>query len=27
LPHEITNESLPSNVRLSYDGMKLEFEI
>jgi phosphoribosyl 1,2-cyclic phosphate phosphodiesterase len=27
LPHEITNESLPPNVRLSYDGMKLEFEI
>ncbi len=27
LPHEQTNASLPDNVRLSYDGMKLEFEI
>ena len=27
LPHEKTNASLPENVRLSYDGMKLEFEI
>ncbi|MBV9625878.1 MAG: MBL fold metallo-hydrolase [Acidobacteria bacterium] len=27
LPHEQTNRSLPENVRLSYDGMKLEFEI
>jgi phosphoribosyl 1,2-cyclic phosphate phosphodiesterase len=27
LPHEKTNRSLPDNVRLSYDGMKLEFEI
>lgn len=27
LPHAVTNESLPPNVRLSYDGMKLEFEI
>jgi len=27
LPHEATNASLPSHVRLSYDGMKLEFEI
>ena len=27
LPHEKTNASLPKNVRLSYDGMKLEFEI
>jgi len=27
LPHEATNGSLPPNVRLSYDGMKLEFEI
>jgi phosphoribosyl 1,2-cyclic phosphate phosphodiesterase len=27
LPHEQTNASLPENVRLSYDGMKLEFEI
>jgi phosphoribosyl 1,2-cyclic phosphate phosphodiesterase len=27
LPHEATNASLPANVRLSYDGMKLEFEI
>jgi phosphoribosyl 1,2-cyclic phosphate phosphodiesterase len=27
LPHEETNASLPENVRLSFDGMKLEFEI
>jgi phosphoribosyl 1,2-cyclic phosphate phosphodiesterase len=27
LPHEETNSTLPANVRLSYDGMKLEFEI
>ncbi|HZP62737.1 MAG TPA: MBL fold metallo-hydrolase [Terriglobales bacterium] len=27
LPHEATNSSLPQNVRLSYDGMKLDFEI
>jgi len=27
LPHEATNASLPRHVRLSYDGMKLEFEI
>jgi phosphoribosyl 1,2-cyclic phosphate phosphodiesterase len=27
LPHEETNASLPQNVKLSYDGMKLEFEI
>jgi len=27
LPHEATNASLPANVQLSYDGMKLEFEI
>ena len=27
LPHEATNATLPQNVRLSYDGMKLEFEI
>jgi phosphoribosyl 1,2-cyclic phosphate phosphodiesterase len=27
LPHEATNRSLPPNVRLSYDGMKLDFEI
>jgi len=27
LPHEATNASLPPNVRLSYDGIKLEFEI
>ena len=27
LPHEATNASLPPNVRLAYDGMKLEFEI
>ena len=27
LPHEETNAALPGNVRLSFDGMKLEFEI
>ena len=27
LPHEETNAMLPPHVRLSYDGMKLEFEI
>lgn len=27
LPHEATNATLPENVRLSYDGMRLEFEI
>lgn len=27
LPHEETNATLPEHVRLSYDGMKLEFEI
>jgi len=27
LPHQATNASLPPHVRLSYDGMKLEFEI
>ena len=27
LPHEATNASLPEHVQLSYDGMKLEFEI
>jgi phosphoribosyl 1,2-cyclic phosphate phosphodiesterase len=27
LPHEATNASLPGNVRLAYDGMKLDFEI
>jgi phosphoribosyl 1,2-cyclic phosphate phosphodiesterase len=27
LPHEQTNAALPENVKLSYDGMKLEFEI
>ena len=27
LPHEKTNAALPENVRLSYDGMKLEFEL
>lgn len=27
LPHEETNANLPPDVRLSYDGMKLEFEI
>jgi len=27
LPHEATNATLPPNVRLSYDGMKLDFDI
>jgi phosphoribosyl 1,2-cyclic phosphate phosphodiesterase len=27
LPHEATNATLPEHVRLSHDGMKLEFEI
>lgn len=27
LPHEETNRSLPANVRLAHDGLKLEFEI
>jgi phosphoribosyl 1,2-cyclic phosphate phosphodiesterase len=27
LPHEATNATLPPHVRLSYDGMKLDFEI
>jgi phosphoribosyl 1,2-cyclic phosphate phosphodiesterase len=27
LPHESTNANLPANVRLSRDGLKLEFEI
>jgi phosphoribosyl 1,2-cyclic phosphate phosphodiesterase len=27
LPHEETNAALPPHVRLSYDGMRLEFEI
>ncbi|MGH9522556.1 MAG: MBL fold metallo-hydrolase [Terriglobales bacterium] len=27
LGHEATNASLPADVRLSYDGLKLEFEI
>ncbi len=27
LPHRETNASLPQGVRLSYDGMKLDFEI
>jgi phosphoribosyl 1,2-cyclic phosphate phosphodiesterase len=27
LPHAATNASLPENVRLSHDGMKLEFEV
>lgn len=27
LPHEATNAALPPNVRLAYDGMKLEFDI
>jgi phosphoribosyl 1,2-cyclic phosphate phosphodiesterase len=27
LPHQATNAALPPAVRLSFDGMKLEFEI
>jgi phosphoribosyl 1,2-cyclic phosphate phosphodiesterase len=27
LPHQATNAALPAHVQLSYDGMKLEFEI
>lgn len=27
LPHEATNAKLPPNVRLAYDGLKLDFEI
>jgi phosphoribosyl 1,2-cyclic phosphate phosphodiesterase len=27
LPHEATNATLPENVRLSYDGLKLDFEL
>ena len=27
LPHDETNASLPANVRLAHDGLKLEFEI
>jgi phosphoribosyl 1,2-cyclic phosphate phosphodiesterase len=27
LPHEETNQSFPSHVRLAHDGLKLEFEI
>jgi phosphoribosyl 1,2-cyclic phosphate phosphodiesterase len=27
LPHAETNKTLPDNVRLSHDGLKLEFEI
>ncbi|MFZ0707885.1 MAG: MBL fold metallo-hydrolase [Candidatus Korobacteraceae bacterium] len=27
LPHQETNASLPANVRLSHDGLKLEFEL
>ena len=27
LPHAATNKTLPPDVRLSYDGLKLEFEI
>jgi phosphoribosyl 1,2-cyclic phosphate phosphodiesterase len=27
LPHEATNATLPPNVRLSHDGLKMEFEI
>jgi phosphoribosyl 1,2-cyclic phosphate phosphodiesterase len=27
LPHEATNAALPENVRLSHDGLKLEFDL
>jgi phosphoribosyl 1,2-cyclic phosphate phosphodiesterase len=27
LPHQATNATLPANVQLAYDGMKLQFEI
>ncbi len=27
MPHEATNASLPKNVRLCYDGLKLDFEL
>ena len=27
VPHEATNATLPEHVRLSYDGLKLEFEL
>ncbi|HWR37046.1 MAG TPA: MBL fold metallo-hydrolase [Clostridia bacterium] len=27
LPHEETNRALPDNVRLAYDGLRLEFEL
>jgi phosphoribosyl 1,2-cyclic phosphate phosphodiesterase len=27
LPHEQTNATLPANVRLAHDGLKLEFEL
>ena len=27
LPHEATNATLPENVRLAFDGLKLEFEL
>jgi phosphoribosyl 1,2-cyclic phosphate phosphodiesterase len=27
LPHEATNKTLPPNVQLSYDGLKLDFDI
>ena len=27
LPHAATNATMPDNVRLSFDGLKLEFEI
>jgi phosphoribosyl 1,2-cyclic phosphate phosphodiesterase len=27
LPHQATNAALPENVRLSYDGLKLDFEL
>jgi phosphoribosyl 1,2-cyclic phosphate phosphodiesterase len=27
LPHEETDAALPPQVRLAYDGMKLEFEL
>jgi phosphoribosyl 1,2-cyclic phosphate phosphodiesterase len=27
LPHQATNAALPENVRLSHDGLKLEFDL
>lgn len=27
LPHQATNESLPANVRLAHDGLRIEFDI